>query len=49
MLKGKHEIKFGWGYRRFETFGFDLAGTNGRYVFNRARDCFADRAHQHRP
>jgi hypothetical protein len=37
VLKGKHEIKFGWGYRRFETFGFDLAGTNGRYVFNRAQ------------
>jgi hypothetical protein len=37
VLKGKHEFKFGWAYRRFETFGFDLAGTNGRYVFNRAQ------------
>ena len=37
LLKGKHEYKFGWSYRRFETFGFDLAGTNGRYVFNRAQ------------
>src|SRR5262245_55984457 len=37
LLKGKHEFKFGWAYRRFETFGFDLAGTNGRYVFNRAQ------------
>src|SRR6185295_5227870 len=37
LLKGKHEFKSGWAYRRFETFGFDLAGTNGRYVFNRAQ------------
>jgi len=35
LLKGKHEYKFGWNYRRFETLGQDLAGTNGRYVFNR--------------
>ena len=37
LVKGKHEYKFGWSYRRFETYGFDLAGTNGRYVFNRAQ------------
>jgi hypothetical protein len=37
MLKGKHEIKFGWAWRRFETLGQDLAGTNGRYQFNRAQ------------
>jgi len=34
-LKGKHEYRFGWTWRRFETRGEDLAGTNGRYVFNR--------------
>lgn len=37
LLKGKHEYKFGWGYRRFLTLGEDLAGTNGRYVFNRTQ------------
>ncbi|MBS1827338.1 MAG: TonB-dependent receptor [Acidobacteria bacterium] len=36
-LNGKHEFKFGWAHRRFETLGVDLAGTNGRYVFNRAQ------------
>ena len=36
LIKGKHEIKFGWAWRRFETLGQDLAGTNGRYQFNRA-------------
>lgn len=35
LLKGKHEYKFGWTFRKFETLGLDLAGTNGRYVFNR--------------
>jgi hypothetical protein len=37
LLKGKHEYKFGWAYRRFLTLGQDLAGTNGRYLFNRAQ------------
>ncbi len=37
LLKGKHEYKFGWAYRRFETLGQDLAGTNGLYLFNRAQ------------
>ncbi|MFN7933789.1 MAG: TonB-dependent receptor [Bryobacteraceae bacterium] len=36
-LNGKHEFKFGWAHRRFETLGVDLAGTNGRYVFSRAQ------------
>ncbi len=36
LIKGKHEVKFGWAWRRFETLGQDLAGTNGRYQFNRA-------------
>ncbi|MBM3758172.1 MAG: hypothetical protein FJW38_29875 [Acidobacteria bacterium] len=36
-LKGKHEFKFGWDYRFLTTFGFDLAGSNGRYFFNRAQ------------
>lgn len=34
-LKGKHEIKFGWDHRNLTTFGFDLAGSNGLYIFNR--------------
>lgn len=34
-LKGKHEIKFGWDWRRMTTYGFDLAGSNGLYIFNR--------------
>ncbi len=37
LLKGKHEYRFGWAYRRFLTLGQDLAGTNGRYVFNRTQ------------
>ncbi len=37
LLKGKHEYRFGWAYRRFETLGQDLAGTNGLYLFNRAQ------------
>ncbi|MBM3811183.1 MAG: TonB-dependent receptor [Acidimicrobiia bacterium] len=34
-LSGKHEYKFGFNYRKYSTRGEDLAGTNGRYVFNR--------------
>ncbi len=34
-VKGKHEFKMGWGYRRPQTFSTDLAGTNGTYVFAR--------------
>lgn len=37
LLKGKHEYKFGWAYRRFMTLGQDLAGTNGLYLFNRTQ------------
>ena len=37
LLKGKHEIKFGWDYRKLTTFGFDLANSNGLYIFNRAQ------------
>jgi hypothetical protein len=37
LITGKHEIRFGWAWRRFETLGQDLAATNGRYVFNRAQ------------
>ncbi|MCS7025991.1 MAG: TonB-dependent receptor [Bryobacteraceae bacterium] len=37
LLTGKHELKFGFAWRRFSTRGEDLAGTNGRYVFNRAQ------------
>ena len=36
-IKGKHEIKFGWDHRRLQTYGFDLAGSNGQYFFNRAQ------------
>lgn len=36
-LKGKHEFKFGWDWRKLSTFGFDFAGANGRYVFSRAQ------------
>lgn len=36
-LKGKHEFKFGWDWRKLSTFGFDFAGSNGRYFFNRAQ------------
>lgn len=35
-VKGKHELKMGWEYRRPQTFGYDLAGTNGNYTFARA-------------
>jgi hypothetical protein len=36
LISGKHELRFGGAWRRFETLGQDLAGTNGRYIFNRA-------------
>lgn len=36
-LKGKHEIKFGWDHRLLTTYGFDYAGSNGQYFFNRAQ------------
>jgi len=36
-LKGKHEFKFGWDYRRLRTIGFDNAASNGRYVFSTAQ------------
>ncbi|MCC6536808.1 MAG: TonB-dependent receptor [Bryobacterales bacterium] len=36
-LRGKHEFKFGGNWRKFTTRGEDLAGTNGRYVFNTAQ------------
>ena len=35
IVKGKHEFKTGWDMRRLETYGYDLAGTNGNYVFSR--------------
>jgi hypothetical protein len=34
-IRGKHEWKFGWDVRFLKTEGFDYAGGNGRYVFNR--------------
>src|SRR5260370_35570366 len=34
-IKGKHEFKVGWEYRRPQTLGHDLATTNGTYVFAR--------------
>lgn len=34
-IKNKHEFKMGWVMRRQETYGHDLAGTNGTYVFAR--------------
>ena len=37
LIKGKHEFKFGWDHRRLSTFGFDFAGSNGQYFFNRAQ------------
>lgn len=36
-IRGKHEFKFGGAWRRFDTLGLDLAGTNGTYVFSRAQ------------
>lgn len=37
LIRGKHEMRFGFSWRRFETLGQDLAGTNGLYQFNRAQ------------
>ncbi len=39
LIRGKHEYKLGWDFRRLRTFSdpLDLAGTNGRYVFARAQ------------
>lgn len=34
-IRGKHEWKFGWDTRFLRTEGFDYAGANGRYFFNR--------------
>lgn len=34
-LRGKHEWKFGWDTRFLKTEGFDYAGANGQYFFNR--------------
>jgi hypothetical protein len=36
-LRGKHEFKFGWDARWLSTEGFDYAGGNGRFFFNRAQ------------
>jgi hypothetical protein len=41
-LRGRHEFKFGWAWRRFETLGQDLANTNGRYTFNRTQTMMPD-------
>jgi hypothetical protein len=35
VIKGKHEFKMGWDYRRPITFSHDLAGSNGNYTFAR--------------
>lgn len=37
LISGKHEFKFGFNWRRYETLGQDLAGTNGLYQFSRAQ------------
>ncbi len=37
LISGRDEMKFGFSWRRFETLGQDLAGTNGLYQFNRAQ------------
>lgn len=34
-VHNKHEFKMGWDLRRLMTFSYDLAGTNGAYVFAR--------------
>ncbi|MEO7144568.1 MAG: TonB-dependent receptor, partial [Bryobacteraceae bacterium] len=34
-VHGKHEFKMGWDMRHLRTFGHDLAGSNGTYVFAR--------------
>lgn len=36
LISGRHEMKFGFNWRRYETLGQDLAGTNGLYQFSRA-------------
>lgn len=36
-IRGKHELKFGWDFRKLSTFGFDFAGSNGLYNFSRAQ------------
>lgn len=36
-VRGKHEFRWGGNWRKFTTLGQDLAGTNGRYVFNRSQ------------
>jgi hypothetical protein len=36
IVHGKHEFKTGWDMRRLETLAYDLAGTNGNYLFQRA-------------
>jgi len=33
-MRGRHEIKMGWDFRRLETVGKDKAGTAGTYSFN---------------
>jgi hypothetical protein len=39
IVKGKHEFRMGWDFRRLRTFSnpLDLAGSNGRYVYSRAQ------------
>lgn len=37
VIKGKHEFKMGWDWRLPQTYGHDLATTNGTYVFSRAQ------------
>lgn len=37
LISGKHEMRMGFSWRRFETLGKDLAGTNGLYQFSRAQ------------
>jgi hypothetical protein len=34
-VHNKHEFKMGWDLRREETLAYDLAGTNGNYIFAR--------------
>jgi hypothetical protein len=36
-IRGKHEFKFGWDYRRLKTTAADAAGTNGLFNFARAQ------------
>ncbi|MBI4888971.1 MAG: TonB-dependent receptor [Acidobacteria bacterium] len=37
LISGKHEFKFGFNWRKYETLGQDLAGTNGLFGFSRAQ------------